>query len=301
MAQTKTVAALGFFDGVHTGHAALLRRVGERALEMQLQPLVISFDIHPDTLVRGVQVPLINSAKDRQGIVLREFGIERTELLHFDMEMMHMQPKDFIFHIRENYGAQHLVVGHDFRFGYRGSGCAENLPELCQEFGMTCEVIEPVYMNGRVVSSTEIRELLLRGELGEANRLLGRPHVLTAMVEEGFRMGHRLRFPTINMRFEENVLAPKFGVYAAKVILPDGEYAAVTNVGSRPTLERNDVTVESHILNFERDLYGSEARVEFHAFLRPEIRFLDVDALQKQIAEDALKAEEYFANKKETV
>lgn len=295
MAQTKTVAALGFFDGVHIGHAALLRRVCERAAEMRLEPVVISFDTHPDTLVRGVHVPLINSALDRRGIVSREFGINCTELLHFDREMMQMQPEDFIFHIHERYGAQHLVVGHDFRFGYRGSGCAENLPALCERYAMTCEVIEPVLADGRVVSSTEIRELLADGRLAEANMLLGHPHVLTGIIQKGFRMGHTLNFPTINMRFEENVLAPRFGVYASKVILPEGSFPSVTNIGARPTLGREDVTVESHILHFDRELYGREARVEFHAYLRPEIRFEDVDALQKQIALDAAAAEKFFS------
>ncbi len=295
MAQKKTVAALGFFDGVHTGHAALLRRICECAAEMRLEPVVISFDIHPDTLVRGVDVPLINSALDRRGIVFREFGIARTELLHFDRKMMQMQPEDFIFHIHERYGAQHLVVGHDFRFGHRGSGCAENLPMLCERYAMTCEVIEPVLVDGRVVSSTEIRELLADGRLAEANMLLGHPHVLTGIIQKGFRMGHKLNFPTINMRFDENVLAPRFGVYVSKVILPEGIFPAVTNIGACPTLDREDVTVESHILHFDRELYGREARVEFHAYLRPEIRFENVDALQKQIAADAAASEKFFA------
>ena len=294
MAQKKTVAALGFFDGVHKGHAALLRRVSERAKEMGLEPMVISFDIHPDTLVRGTNVSLINSAYDRKGIVSREFGIARTELLHFDRDMMQMPPEHFVRFVHDYYGAQHLVVGHDFRFGFRGRGCAENLPQFCMQQEMTCEVIAPVLIGGRVVSSTEIRELLSSGRLAEANELLGHPHVLTGTIKEGFRLGHKLNFPTVNMRFEENVLAPRFGVYATKVILPEGEFPAVTNVGARPTLERDDITVESHILHFDRELYGTEARVEFHAFLRPEIRFESVEALQKQIADDAAAAEQFF-------
>lgn len=302
MALVKTVAALGFFDGVHIGHAALLRRVTERAAEMGLQPLVISFDIHPDTLVHGVEVPLINSAHDRAGIIRRDFAIERTELLRFDRSMMQMSPEKFIALIQEYYGAVHLVVGHDFHFGYRGSGHAGNLPELCRQYGMSCEIIAPVLSGGRVVSSTYIRELLLSGNVSEANRLLGHPHVLTDTVKHGFHMGHILQFPTINMCFEKNVLSPRFGVYAAQVVLPEGKFAAVTNIGKRPTLDREDVTVESHILHFDRDLYGAEARVEFHAFLRPEMRFSDVDVLRTQIARDAKAAEKYFAeNNKEAV
>ena len=299
MTDMKRAIALGFFDGVHIGHAALLNRTKERAAEIGALPSVLSFDVHPDTLVFGRDVPLINSASGREDIIRRQFGIEDIVFLHFNRTMMCMPWTEFIESLIRELNIGWIVVGHDFCFGYRGQGTTERLKEYCAEHGVGCDVIPPVLLDGKIVSSTHIRELLLAGDVAEAERWLGHPHMLSDTVRAGYHLGHRLGAPTINMAFPEGVLVPRHGVYATKVVLEDGSsHVAVTNVGVRPTVSEGErVSVESHLLDFSGDLYGRKARVEFHAFLRPETRFEDVEKLQAQIRSDAESARAWFAER----
>lgn len=294
----KRVIALGFFDGIHIGHAALLRRTKERAAEIGATPSALSFDVHPDTLVFGKEVPLINSAAGRADLIRRIFGIESVIFIHFNEAVMRMPWQEFVQTLITEMDAAWVVVGHDFRFGWKGEGTAERLKEYCAEHGLGCDVIPAVTLDGRVVSSTYIRDLIAAGEMEQANRFLGHPHTLVDTVHYGYRLGTKMGTPTINMRFPDGVIVPRFGVYAAKVFLEDGsEHMAVTNVGVRPTVSgENRVSVESFILDYSGNLYDHKVRVEFHAFLRPEQRFDGIDALKAQILRDAEATRAYFAN-----
>ena len=296
MSQTKRAIALGFFDGVHLGHAALLERTKQRAAEIGALPSVLSFDVHPDTLVFGREVPLINSAIGREEIIRRCFGIDNVVFIHFNQHVMHMPWQDFAASVVDELQAAWVVVGHDFSFGWRGEGTPEKLRSFCAGRGVGCDVIPPVMLDGRVVSSTYIRTLIERGDMEEAARWLGHPHTLADTVRSGYHLGSRLGAPTINMFFPDGVLVPRHGVYAARVFLENGEsYPAVTNIGVRPTVsEGNRVSVESHLLDYEGNLYGRQARVEFHAFLREERRFDDMAALGRQIRRDAEAARAWF-------
>lgn len=294
----KRVIALGFFDGIHIGHAALLRRTKERAAEIGATPSALSFDVHPDTLVFGREVPLINSAAGRADLIRRLFGIESVIFIHFNETVMRMPWQEFVQTLITEMDAAWVVVGHDFRFGWKGEGTAERLKAYCAEHGLGCDVIPAVTLDGRVVSSTYIRDLIAAGEMEQANRYLGHPHTLVDTVHYGYRLGTKMGTPTINMRFPDGVIVPRFGVYAAKAFLEDGsEHMAVTNVGVRPTVSgENRVSVESFILDYSGNLYDCQVRVEFHAFLRPEQRFDGIDALKAQILRDAEATRAYFAN-----
>lgn len=287
---TKRVLALGFFDGVHLGHAALIRKTAERAKELGATPAVLTFDVHPDTLVRGEPVPLITSPEDRADLIRSCFGVEEILSLRFDESLMQMPWEEFIRWVRSEFSAVHLICGHDFTFGWRGEGNPARLSEKCAELGIGSDVIPKVTLDGETVSSTRIRALLLRGEVREANRLLGHPHALTDTVRTGYRLGRKLGTPTVNMRFGEGVLVPAHGVYAGRLRI-EGETVqrwAVTNIGVRPTVSDGDrVSVESYILDFEGNLYGRRIRLELLDFLRPERKFADTDALKAQIARDA--------------
>ena len=284
------VLALGFFDGVHAGHATLLRRTVLRAEELGAEAAVLTFDVHPDTLVSGSPVPLINSPEDRQELIRREFGIGTILQLHFDKALMEMPWDTFLSWVQEEYCAVHLVCGHDFTFGWRGMGKPALLQQRCRELGMGSDVMPEVRMDGEAVSSTRIRALLLEGRLEEANRLLGHCHVLSGEIRHGQHLGSRIGFPTANMWFAPGVLVPAHGVYAGRLELegePEAKYA-VTNVGIRPTVSSSgSVTVESYIPDYSADLYGRKARLEFLTFLRPEIRFADLAELTAQIGRDA--------------
>ncbi len=299
MEETKRVIALGFFDGVHIGHGELLKRTKQRAAELHAMPSVLSFDVHPDTLVFGKEVPLINSAIGREEIIRRCYGIENVVFIHFNRRVMQMDWRDFLEDLIRDLEICHIVVGHDFCFGYRGQGTASHLQEYCAEHGLGCDVIPPVMLDGQIVSSTHIRELIAAGEIEQANRWLGHPHTLADTVHSGYHLGRKLGTPTINMFFPHGVIVPRHGVYATKVYLENGEsYIAVTNVGVRPTVSQEDrVSVESHLLDYSGNLYGRQARVEFYSFLRDETKFSDYAALSEQIHKDAETARAYFAAK----
>ncbi len=284
------VIALGFFDGVHLGHAALLCRARERAAALGVSAAALTFDQHPDTLVTGQAVPLINSRADREWLLRDRFALDEVLLLHFDRETMRMPWQSFVRdHLVGELSACHVVCGHDFRFGDRGAGDPERLRALCAELGVGCDVIERIELGGRTVSSTYIRGLIAAGEMEEANRFLGHPHVLSGTVVPGKQLGRTIGIPTANIYAPDGVLLPKFGVYATKVFLPDGsEYPAVTNVGVRPTVhDTTGITVEPWLLGFDGDLYGQTIRVEFYRYLRGETKFDGLDALRAEILRNA--------------
>jgi len=300
MIQKKRAIALGYFDGIHIGHAALMERVIEVSKKTGLIPSIITFDSHPRSLVDGRTVPLINSPEDRAGLIRRVFGIEDIIFLHFDKNTVSMSWSSFIDHLVEEFGARHLVAGFDFKFGYSAEGSGEMLLEKCSKIGVGCDIIPRVQHNGIISSSTYIRELLQAGDMERANLFLGHPHVLTDVVRYGYKLGRTLDAPTINMRFAPGVLIPAFGVYATKVHLDDGsEKIGVTNIGVRPTVDNsNQVTAETHILDFQRNLYGHQVRIEFYKRIRPEIKFNGIDELKSQIYKDCNATSKYFATQK---
>lgn len=297
MEQLRRVVALGFFDGVHLGHGALLNMVRRRAKELDAVATVMSFDIHPSTLIVGRSVPLISSNQDKIWLMKSLYGIEDVILAHFDLKMMHQPWEEFVTeYLVKELGAVHVVAGHDFRFGDRGSGNAQRLQAKCAELGIGCDIIGMVELDGQQIHSTLIRELISAGDMEQANHYLGHPYTLTNTVGAGKRLGHTLGFPTVNLHFEENILIPAYGVYATKVYVEERCYIAVTNVGVRPTVEQTSkVNVEAFLLDFSGDLYGKTVRVEFFRHLRGERRFPSLDALTAEVMRNAEQTRAYFA------
>ena len=293
MTENGRVMAVGFFDGVHIGHAALLERAKQRALETGARPAVLSFDTHPDDLVFHQAVKLIGDSENRRDLIERCFGIEEVFFLRFDNDLMNMSWEQFISFSAEKFNIRCYVVGYDFTFGKDGEGTAEKLKLYCQQNGLGCEVIDAVRLDGEVVSSTLIRSMIEQGNIQQANRFLGHPYCLSGIVRNGFHIGRQMQAPTINLSFPKGVVIPKHGVYAAKVVLRDGkEFMAATNVGTRPTVSTGKkVNVESFMLHFNGDLYGARVRVDFYSFLRQERRFPDLQTLSAQIQTDIDEAE----------
>ena len=294
----KTVIALGFFDGVHRGHGALLRKAAERAEELNAAPAVFTFDRSPKEFVTGKPVLLINSNDDRRDIIRRVYGIQRVIFAPFDREMMTMPWQDFITELLvKQYGAVHLVAGHDYRFGHKNEGTVERLREKCRELGLGCDIIPKVELEGITVSSTYIRTLLEQGDVERAALFLGHPHCLSQTVRHGQRLGRTIGIPTVNLAVPAHVLTPKRGVYITRVFLPDGRSCpGVTNVGTRPTVTDGDtVSVETYLLGFDGDLYGQTVRLEFHKRLRGEVKFPSLEALRQEILRNVAETEAYFA------
>lgn len=292
----KRVIALGFFDGVHIGHGALLEKTKQRAAELEAVPSVLSFDIHPDTLVLGNAVPLITSTTARKEIISRCYGIENVVFIHFSKSLMSMLWQEFAQSVVSELEAVHIVCGHDFTFGRRGEGNAEMLKDWCEERNIGCDIIPAVRVDGQTVSSTQIRKLISEGRIEEANILLGHPHCVSDTVHSGYHIGHSLGAPTINMYFGDGVIVPKYGVYATKVVLENGEeHSSVSNVGVRPTFgDENSVNIESHLLDFAGNLYNKPARIDFYSFIRPERKFSSPDELSNQIQKDIEETKKYF-------
>ncbi len=294
------VIALGFFDGVHLGHGALLRRTAEEARKRDCTPAVFTFDRPPKEVVTGIPCPLINSPEDRKDLLRRLYGISDVLMVPFDREMMTTPWDDFVTEILvKRYHAVHLVAGHDHHFGHKNQGSPELLAAKCAELGLGCDIIPKVEVGGITVSSTYIRRLVELGQMDRAVAFLGHPHTLTGTVGHGRGIGSSRLFPTANLTVPSHVLVPAHGVYATRVTLPDGaSYAAVTNVGTRPTVNNGtDITVEASLLDYDGDLYGKTLRLEFFSHLRDEIRFDSLDALRSQIAADAEATRRYFAEK----
>ncbi len=280
--------ALGFFDGVHLGHAALLGMTVRRARQEGLVSAAISFDTHPAALIRGEQVPLLSSLDERTRLLRAVGGVEEVHIVRFDRAMMTMPWDAFVRdYLVQGLRARHVVCGHNYRFGDRGLGDAERLRTLCAELGLGCDVIEKVELDGDAVSSTRIRALLRAGDCAGAVRLLGHGHTVCGTVQHGQGRGQTLGFPTANLSFAEGLLVPAFGVYRAKVHARGAVYDACVNIGVHPTVGalRRPV-LEAWLAGFEGTLYGEPIRVELLARMRPEQTFASKDALRAQIERD---------------
>ena len=288
--------ALGFFDGLHLGHQALLHRTVERGWERGLTPAVFTFDRSPREFVTGLPVPLLTTAEERRQAVRELFPGMEVLIVPFDRAMMTMPWEDFVTLLQEEYRAGWLVAGHDFRFGHKNAGTANMLKMRAEVLGMGCDVIPAVTVDGVTVSSTHVRALLERGETEEAARFLGRPFAISGPVRHGKRIGSsRLGTPTVNLIPDAHQLVPAFGVYSARVTVDGVTHPAVTNVGVRPTVDTDGgVTVESHLLEPVGELYDAACRVEFLKMLRPERRFGSLDELREQIIRDGETARMYF-------
>ncbi len=291
----KRVIALGFFDGIHLGHGALLTTARKRADALHAESCLLTFDTHPDTLVLGTPMQLINTMADRQAIAREYYGVDCLLTLHFDLRMMHMPWQEFIRQIlAERYAAVHVVCGQDFRFGDRGLGTAEKLLAMCNSLGIGCDVVPEVVLDGVTVSSTYIRQLLRAGDVEQAKRFLGHPHRLSGVVRRGHRLGRELGSPTANIAIAPEVLPPKFGVYVVKVWVEGAAYPAVANVGVHPTVGAEAAAVEAWLLDFDGDLYGHTVHVDFYARLRDEQTFPSLEMLKNAIQQDAARARAYF-------
>ena len=296
----RRVIALGFFDGVHLGHGALLRRVTEMAGRLDATAAAFTFDRHPAGAITGQNVPLLSSVEDRIWLMRRWYGIQEVIVASFDA-MQRMDWYDFVArYLVEELGVVHVVAGHDFHFGYMGKGNPERLKATCAQLGVGCDIVEKVTRDGITISSTYIRTLIAQGEMERANQFLGHPHILTDRVSHGKRIGSSaLGFPTVNLRVPPGVIVPAHGVYATRVWFDGQCRPAVTNVGVRPTVSDNDrrVTVEGFILDFDGDLYGHQVRMEFYKYLRPERKFASLEELSREIARNAQQTREYFRSR----
>lgn len=290
----KIIYALGFFDGVHLGHQALLDTCVRLAAELGAQSAAITFTAHPQSLFTDTPPKLLTTHETRVAL-LRRFGMAQVCSYPVTREVMGT-PWEAFLEALVAQGAAGFVCGADFRFGHKGLGSAQRLREFCQGRGLPCIIVADQTLDGIRISSSHIRSLLEAGELTQANRFLGHPHILSGEVVSGRQLGRTMGIPTANLLLPPETLCPKHGVYACLAEAEGKRYAAVTNIGSRPTVGGHRITVEPWLLDFSGDLYGKQLRLELHAFLRPERKFDSLEALKAAILENEAQTRTLFEN-----
>lgn len=292
--QRGAVVSIGNFDGVHLGHQKILRTVVERARQLDAFASVITFDPHPLKVLRPAQAPPLVCTLQQKLEGFAAMGIEAALVLRFDMNLAARSPEEFVREFLAGpLRAKAVLVGDNFRFGHKQAGTAATLQEMGARLGFTVEIIEPVVLNGEVVSSTAVRRAVSEGRVTDAARLLGRPFALTGEIRRGEGRGSTILFPTLNLAPEQELL-PKTGVYATEVLLDGRVYRAATNVGFRPTFNGTHLSVESHLFDFAERRTSGRLEVRFRQRLRDEKKFSGPDELRGQIAADLEQAREFF-------
>ena len=287
-----TILTIGVFDGVHRGHQHLLKRVVEEASREGMLSGVLTFVNHPrSVLVPDTCISYITSVEDRLTL-LKEAGIDMVIPLHFDMELSRLRAHEFTGLLQERLRMAGLVMGYNFAMGYKREGTPETLATIGNEQGFFVNVVDAVSVEGGRVSSTVIRDSVTAGDVAGASELLGRPFSLCGKVVVGDGRGKTLGFPTANLDYSEDRLAPGNGVYATWACVGDDRYMAATNVGVRPTFGENERIVEAFLLDFDGDLYGKDITLEFVGRLRDELRFESAEALVTQMHVDVEQARE---------
>ena len=281
----KKIFALGFFDGVHLGHQALLRECVTMAQQEDGEPCAITFLQHPQALFLE-QPPLLLTTDGDRDILLRRYGIGPIYKFPVTKEVMSTHWRSFLEELL-SYGAAGFVCGYDFRFGHKGEGNAQTLQQFCRELGLPCIIVQQQSLDGIRISSTHIRSLIEQGDVETAAAFLGHPHILSGEVVFGRQIGRTIGVPTANLLIPEDVVVPRLGVYACRCEIDGKQFPAVTNIGSRPTVGGHQVRAESWILDFDGDLYGQTITLEFVKFLRPEQKFDSLEELKAQIQADA--------------
>jgi riboflavin kinase/FMN adenylyltransferase len=291
----RTVVTVGNFDGVHLGHRSILARVCQRARELDCQPVALTFEPHP-TKVLKPEANLRLLTTPGQKVALLEAAGVNVVVQPFTREFAAIPAREFVRdYFVERLRVREVVIGHDYRFGYKRQGTIELLQQMGQSLGFTVQVVWAVEVQDAVVSSSLIRAMLQLGKVREANRLLGRAYSVTGRVVTGKgRGGKILGVPTANLA-SENDLLPSSGIYAVWVIRDGNKLPGVANIGTCPTFENQDMTLEAHLLDFTGDLYGEVLQVEFVARLRDEQRFPSIDALAAQIRADMAEARRVLA------
>jgi riboflavin kinase/FMN adenylyltransferase len=286
------VVALGNFDGVHLGHQAILRMAITKAAELKGSSFALTFDPSPTKVLAPDRAPRLILMPEDKAELLRASGIDGVIVLHFTLELSRITPHDFAREfLFQRIGARAVVVGHNVSFGHKRAGNADVMRKLGAKLGFEVIVVGPVKTAATEVSSTAIRAAINEGNLRRAAAMLGRPHFLRGPIVHGRERGRTIGFPTANIQNETECIPPD-GVYATRIVLEDGSYPSITNIGMRPTFAEPERTFETHIFDFDRDIYNRRVKLEIIERIRPERKFASGQELAAQIAADLRRAKE---------
>ena len=295
---TPTAVALGCFDGVHLGHASVIRGAKEQAVRLGVPLAVFTFTEPPKNFFLPHSVPLITTPEEKEELI-DSLGADLLLSIPFDRTIASLSAEEFLETVlRDRLKAAHIVCGFNYSFGAKGTGNTDLLSAFCKKNGIGLTVMPPLSIDGAAISSSLIRQTIEKGDLPTVRRLLGRNYSLSGRVVDGQKLARRLGFPTVNQVLRPGLAVPRYGVYVTKIrgIEPHTDFFGITNVGMRPTVNGTQLCSETNVFDFEGDLYGKELRVEFLAFLRPEQKFDSVDDLRRQVESDITDAKAYLAS-----
>lgn len=293
------VVALGNFDGIHLAHRKILEKTKDNAKRLGLKSAVFLLNPHPIRVLFPQKSFRLLSSLEERAAIIDSIGIDYLIIEQFTEEMALFSPSSFIRdYLVHSLNVAQIVVGYNYTFGYRGKGTTYTLAELSKKFGFQVEIIPPVMIGGKVISSSLIRELVARGEVQKASEYLGTFFERKGKVIHGEGRGTTLGFPTANLQIPGDLLLPANGVYLNLVKYRDKEMFALTNVGRKPTFCKGDEThVEAFLLEFDKDIYGEELTIRFLHRIRDEIAFKDGQSLIKQIRDDLITAQKLIDQK----
>ncbi len=286
--------ALGNFDGVHVGHRQLIKSAVEKAKEKGLASAVFTFSNHTKSLIPGAKpVKNIVYSEEKEALI-EKLGVDYLVNIPFTEEIMRMPPEAFVkTFLADKMNAKEVFCGFNYHFGYKGEGDTKTLRILGAKFGYHVNEMKAVSLDGDVVSSTLIRNMIMAGEMEECAKYLGRNYDIGGEVVVGNRLGRSIGFPTSNIMIDESMVTPPNGVYITYCIYNGVKYPSVTNVGIKPTIGTFKKNMETHIFNFDKELYGKMIKIEFIKKTRDEVKFAGIDELSAQIAKDCLEAKTY--------
>lgn len=292
-----TVLTLGVFDGLHLGHQQIMHKVVERALAIDAVPTAITFDPHPRTVLHPDSAPPLLQTLDQRLANLEVLGIKQTILIPFTREFAGQPAEDFLTDIvHERLQAREVYLGKGFAFGKNRGGNIALLRTMSHQLGFAADEVDEIQLRGQRISSSQIRRLLGEGRVNLARRMLGRPYGVEGVVIHGNHRGRTIGFPTANLKPQNRVI-PKYGVYATATLIDGIWRRSITNIGVRPTFESDsEPSIETHIFDFDGDLYGDVLRVRFLRRIRDERKFGGIDELKAQIEMDSARARNYFGH-----
>ncbi|HEX9334002.1 MAG TPA: bifunctional riboflavin kinase/FAD synthetase [Anaerolineales bacterium] len=278
---------VGVFDGVHRGHQEIIKKLTAGAHANDAPAVVLTFDPHPASVLSGQEIKCL-TLPDERADLLGKLGVDVVITEQFTRELSTVTAYDFMLRLTHQLRLQHLLIGYDFALGKGREGNATRLTEIGSELGYTVEVVPALSEESGVISSTEIRKLIEIGNVAEATRLLGHPYSLHGPVIHGDGRGRTINVPTANIAYSHQKMIPAKGIYACWAFLNEQSYRAAINIGTNPTFTPNKEipNVEAYLLDFRRELYGEDVRLEFVARLRDELKFNSVDVLVEQIWKD---------------
>jgi riboflavin kinase/FMN adenylyltransferase len=284
--------AIGVFDGVHRGHQAVISTSAEHARAASGTPVVVTFDPHPEKVLRPQAAPHLLSATQHKIALIRALGVGHLLIISFDKQFAATEPEDFVRElVAQSKPLREICVGHEWSFGRNRRGNLDLLKKLGAKFDFNVVGIPPVKINGAVVSSTAIRQAIEKGELTKAAEMLGREYTILGTVTRGDNLGKKIGFPTANLSAHSEQFPPN-GVYAGEAWIAGELHRGIINLGVRPTVSggKSERVLEIHLFDFNRDIYGHDVEVRFLKFIRPEKKFENLDALVKQIRQDVQQA-----------